>query len=86
MPLSTTHAAEKQEVARRTTWTSIAVNSGLTAAQLVVGFVAHSQALIADGVHSLADITQARRILGYEPKIMFEEGLRKTVEWYRANG
>ncbi|SAL18921.1 cation diffusion facilitator family transporter [Caballeronia turbans] len=56
MPLSTTHAAEKQEVARRTTWTSIAVNSGLTAAQLVVGFVAHSQALIADGVHSLADI------------------------------
>ncbi|WP_321796506.1 cation diffusion facilitator family transporter [Caballeronia sp. J97] len=56
MSLSTTHAAERQDVARRTTWTSIALNSILTAAQLVVGIVAHSQALIADGVHSLADI------------------------------
>ncbi|SAK40481.1 cation diffusion facilitator family transporter [Caballeronia fortuita] len=56
MPLSTAHAAEKQNVARRTTWTSIALNSGLTTAQLIVGFLAHSQALIADGIHSLADI------------------------------
>ncbi|SPB14297.1 cation diffusion facilitator family transporter [Caballeronia novacaledonica] len=56
MTLSATHAAEKHDVARRTTWTSIALNSGLTTAQLVVGFLAHSQALIADGVHSLADI------------------------------
>jgi cation diffusion facilitator family transporter len=56
MSLSTTRTAEKQEVARRTTWRSIAVNSVLTTAQLVVGFLAHSQALIADGVHSLADI------------------------------
>ncbi|SAK41939.1 cation diffusion facilitator family transporter [Caballeronia hypogeia] len=56
MSLSSARVAEKQEVARRTTWTSIALNSGLTAAQLVVGFIAHSQALIADGVHSLADI------------------------------
>ncbi|SAL42020.1 cation diffusion facilitator family transporter [Caballeronia arvi] len=56
MPLSTTRTSEKQDVARRTTWTSIALNSGLATAQLVVGFVAHSQALLADGVHSLADI------------------------------
>lgn len=56
MSLSASHAVEKQEVARRTTWTSIALNSGLTAAQLIVGVIAHSQALIADGVHSLADI------------------------------
>jgi cation diffusion facilitator family transporter len=56
MSLSTTRTAEKQEVARRTTWRSIALNSVLTTAQLVVGFLAHSQALIADGVHSLADI------------------------------
>ncbi|KND56516.1 Cobalt-zinc-cadmium resistance protein CzcD [Candidatus Paraburkholderia kirkii] len=56
MSLSTSHAAEKQAVARRTTWTNIALNSGLTAAQLVVGTIAHSQALIADGIHSLADI------------------------------
>ncbi|BAN24624.1 cation diffusion facilitator family transporter [Caballeronia insecticola] len=56
MSLSTTRVAEKQEVARKTTWTSIALNSVLTAAQLIVGSVAHSQALIADGIHSLADI------------------------------
>ncbi|AQH00046.1 cation diffusion facilitator family transporter [Burkholderia sp. KK1] len=56
MPLSTTGISEKQHVARRTTWTSIALNSGLATAQLVVGFVAHSQALLADGIHSLADI------------------------------
>ena len=30
--------------------------------------------------HSLADIRLARRILGYRPSIMFEAGLRKTVE------
>lgn len=56
MSLSTAHAAEKHHVAVRTTWTSIALNSGLTTAQLAVGLIAHSQALIADGVHSLADI------------------------------
>ncbi len=33
---------------------------------------------------SLADISLARQILGYEPAFRYEEGLRKTVEWYRA--
>ncbi|WP_250452719.1 cation diffusion facilitator family transporter [Caballeronia sp. ATUFL_M2_KS44] len=56
MSLSGADAAEKQAVAVRTTWTSIALNSGLMVAQLIVGIIAHSQALIADGVHSLADL------------------------------
>jgi nucleoside-diphosphate-sugar epimerase len=30
--------------------------------------------------NSLADVTLARRLLGYEPKIMVKEGLRRTVE------
>jgi len=34
--------------------------------------------------HSLADISLARKILGYEPKITLDEGLRKTVEWFRS--
>jgi UDP-glucose 4-epimerase len=34
--------------------------------------------------HSYADITAAREILGYEPKVSFREGLRRTVNWYRA--
>lgn len=34
--------------------------------------------------HSLADISQAEKHLGYKPKVDFEDGLRRTVEWYRA--
>jgi nucleoside-diphosphate-sugar epimerase len=33
---------------------------------------------------SQADITRAREILGYEPIVSFEEGLRRTLEWYKA--
>lgn len=33
---------------------------------------------------SLADIGVARKLLGYEPKVDFREGLRRTVEWYRT--
>jgi len=33
---------------------------------------------------SQADITKARDLLGYEPIVSFEEGLKKTVDWYRA--
>jgi UDP-N-acetylglucosamine/UDP-N-acetyl-alpha-D-glucosaminouronate 4-epimerase len=34
--------------------------------------------------HSQADIRLARRLLGYTPHVPFEEGLRRTVEWYAA--
>jgi UDP-glucose 4-epimerase len=33
--------------------------------------------------HSLADISKAEAALSYKPKVHFEEGLRRTVEWYR---
>ena len=33
---------------------------------------------------SQADISQAREFLGYDPQVGFEEGLRRTFEWYRA--
>ena len=33
---------------------------------------------------SQADIAKAKRILGYQPLVGFEDGLRKTVEWYRT--
>ena len=35
---------------------------------------------------SQADISKARDILGYEPRVSFEEGLRRTVDWYRTAG
>jgi len=34
--------------------------------------------------HSLADISLAEEHLGYKPKVDFEDGLRKTVDWYRS--
>lgn len=34
--------------------------------------------------HSLADVSKAERMLGYAPRFDFKEGLRRTVEWYRA--
>jgi nucleoside-diphosphate-sugar epimerase len=37
-----------------------------------------------DVQHSHADISLARKLLGYEPKVRFEEGLRKTVDWFRS--
>jgi nucleoside-diphosphate-sugar epimerase len=33
---------------------------------------------------SQADISRARNLLGYEPTVSFEEGLRRTIEWYRT--
>jgi nucleoside-diphosphate-sugar epimerase len=38
-----------------------------------------------DVKHSLADITLAAELLGYSVEIGFEEGLKKTVEWYRQS-
>jgi nucleoside-diphosphate-sugar epimerase len=34
--------------------------------------------------HSLADISKAEVGLGYKPKVDFEEGLRRTVDWYQG--
>jgi nucleoside-diphosphate-sugar epimerase len=33
--------------------------------------------------HSLADIGLARKYLNYSPEVGFEDGLKRTVEWYR---
>src|SRR3984885_238377 len=49
-------SAEKHLVARKSTFVSIALNTALMTLQIVVGMFAHSQALVADGIHSLADL------------------------------
>ena len=36
-----------------------------------------------DILHSQADISLGRRVLGYEPRVDFEEGLRHTWNWYQ---
>jgi nucleoside-diphosphate-sugar epimerase len=38
-----------------------------------------------DILHSQADVTKARTMMGYQAKTTFEEGLRRTIDWYREN-
>lgn len=47
---------EEQQQALRSTWLSVWVNVLLASAQVVIGVFARSQALIADGLHSLSDL------------------------------
>ncbi|HMS26136.1 MAG TPA: cation diffusion facilitator family transporter [Burkholderiaceae bacterium] len=49
-------AEERAAAASRSTWVSVWVNVFLSALQIAVGIVAKSQALIADGVHTLSDL------------------------------
>lgn len=48
--------SDRHHVAHRTTWVSVWVNVFLTTIQIVIGFFAASQSLIADGIHSLSDL------------------------------
>lgn len=50
------------------------------------GRPAYAEGRAGDIRDSLADIGLARELLGYEPKVNFREGLRRTVEWYRGGG
>ncbi len=35
--------------------------------------------------HSLADVTRAKELIGYEPKVSFEEGITRAIDWYKEN-
>lgn len=45
----------------------------------------YREARVGDVRHSLADISLARRLLGYEPRVGLEEGLRQTIEWFKTS-
>lgn len=45
----------------------------------------YGPARLGDVRESHADIRLAQELLGYEPLVSFEEGLRRTVEWNRAS-
>ena len=53
---STHTPAQRAAAATRSTWVSVAVNVVLSALQIAVGILAASQALVADGIHSLSDL------------------------------
>ena len=37
-----------------------------------------------DVPHTLADVSKGKRLLGYSPLVPFDEGLRRTVEYFRT--
>ncbi|MBA2647559.1 MAG: SDR family oxidoreductase [Pyrinomonadaceae bacterium] len=45
----------------------------------------YRESRVGDVKHSLADITQARDLLGYESKVGLEEGLRLTLDWWKGS-
>jgi UDP-glucose 4-epimerase len=47
------------------------------------GDVKYAPSRSGDVKHSLADLSRTEKHLGYKPAIDFEEGLRRTVDWYR---
>ena len=42
----------------------------------------HSPTRVGDVPHTLADISAAKRDMGYEPVVAFDEGLRRTVDYF----
>ena len=55
--------AERAAAASRSTWVSVGVNVVLSSTQITAGVLAKSQALIADGMHSLADLVSDAVVL-----------------------
>lgn len=70
-------------VGQRTTLTELFENLRLTAGSDLEAI--YGPARKGDIQHSLADISKAKNLLGYDPKIDVKEGLRITFEWYRQN-
>jgi UDP-N-acetylglucosamine/UDP-N-acetylgalactosamine 4-epimerase len=43
----------------------------------------HGPERLGDVKHSLADISKAKKLLGYDPAVSVEEGMKKTFRWYK---
>jgi nucleoside-diphosphate-sugar epimerase len=64
----------------------ISLNQLLRELQRIVGTTleaVYGPPRVGDVRDSQASIAKARRILGYEPTVTFEEGLRRTVAWFK---
>lgn len=82
--------ARAEEVSGRVfnvaTGTRFSLNQTYKMLQKIIGFtdpVKFGPPRSGDVRHSLADISLAQKHLNYSPSVSFEEGLRRTVEWYR---
>jgi nucleoside-diphosphate-sugar epimerase len=64
----------------------VSLNELLATLQDIIGTdleAIYGPARVGDVRDSQASIVKARRLLGYEPIVPFEEGLRRTVEWFK---
>jgi nucleoside-diphosphate-sugar epimerase len=69
------------------TGTRVTLNQTFAILKELTGFkgdAAYAPGRAGDIRDSLADIGLATELLGYKPAVDFREGLRRTVEWYRA--
>ncbi len=76
------------EVINVATGERITLNQLLVELQKIIGAnlrPRYAEKRAGDVRHSLADISRARQLLGYEPTVSLAEGLRRTVEWYRTS-
>ncbi|HSE33710.1 MAG TPA: SDR family oxidoreductase [Pyrinomonadaceae bacterium] len=45
----------------------------------------YQQPRLGDVRHSLADISRARELLGYQPSVSLREGLQRTIDWWKTS-
>lgn len=65
---------------------SISINDLIKKFEQAIGkeaLIAHFPAHPADMSASWADVSKARRLLGWEPRVGLEEGIRQVIDWYR---
>jgi UDP-glucose 4-epimerase len=75
------------EVFNVATGTRIDLNETFRVLKKLTGFsgeVKYGPERSGDVKHSLADLARAEKYLGYKPQVNFEEGLKRTVDWYRS--
>ena len=71
------------------TGTRFDLNQTFQLLKKIVGFqgeVKYAPERAGDVKHSLAELSRTEQQLGYKPLVNFEEGLRRTAEWYRGHG
>jgi UDP-glucose 4-epimerase len=69
------------------TGTRITLNQTFEILQQMTGYSGsahHGPERAGDIKHSLADISLAEKLMGYNPVVGFKEGLARTVAWYRT--
>ena len=75
------------EVFNVATGTRFDLNQTFQLLKKIIGFngdVKYAPERAGDVKHSLADLSRTEKHLGYKSLVSFEEGLRRTVEWYRG--